>query len=305
MSILAVALLGGRDDGTSRDDTDTGASSQPTSSVATSTTASASATAGSSGSPEASPGPVAVDAVVATTVEGLLVRDAPGIDAARLGTLASGTIGFVAAGPTEADGFPWYAVSAMGLPPNSGCATPIETEPLDCPVWFGWVAGASETGEPWLEVHEIECPTEPVTAEGLILARTNLERLACFGNEPLTFRAWWPEIPDDAGLGLACVGEGQPSGWLLCQNINYTWVTINETEGFGGVGAQISIDPASGLSMPERGTWVEVRVHLDDPAAQGCDEAAGSFDAESPAERYVLDCRAQLVLESVTAVDGP
>ena len=58
--------------------------------------------------------------------------------------------------------------------------------------------------------------------------------------------------------------------------------------------------------MPERGTCVEVRVHLDDPAAQGCDEAAEAFaEPDRPPEQFVLDCRAEAVLEAAQTVDGP
>jgi len=240
-------------------------------------------------------------------VDGLSVRSAPGLDSERLGSLELGAPSWIVDGPTEADGFAWYLVSALGLPPNSGCVGPAETDPFNCPVWFGWVAAASETGEPWLEGwgHDT-CAQAPLTAEALAVGRTALERLQCFGSAPITFRGWWPEVPDDAGLGGACVGQDEPSGWLLCQNINYNLILADETEDFFGLGVRVSIDPASGASMPERGTWVEVRAHLDDPAAQGCDEAANAVvDSDRPDEQLVLDCRAELVLESAQAVDGP
>jgi hypothetical protein len=58
--------------------------------------------------------------------------------------------------------------------------------------------------------------------------------------------------------------------------------------------------------MPERGTWVEVRVHLDDPLAQECDEdASGAPAEERTPEQIVLDCRVEAVLEEAQAVDGP
>ena len=258
--------------------------------------------AGASGAPSA----IAVDSVVATAVEGLSIRQAPSTSAERLGSLELGAISYVAGGPVDADGFRWYLISGFGLPPNTGCAGEPETDPYNCPSWFGWAAAPSEAGETWLAPHQLECPSEPLTAQSLILAQTNLARLACFGAEPLTFRAWWPEIPDDAGLGGACAAQDDPSGWLLCQNVNDSVVMIDETQGDGGVGARVSIDPASGLSMPERGTWIELRIHLDDTAAQGCDDAAAAAgEVDRPPEQYVLDCRAEMVLEAVRAVDGP
>jgi hypothetical protein len=301
--ILLILLLTRGDGGTASGSPTPTASASASGSPSAAPTGGASATA--SGEAPAAPD-LATDIVVATMVESLTVREAPGIDAERLGTLEGGALSFVADGPTEADGFHWYLVSGLGLPPQSGCAGPFETEPFNCPIWFGWVAAASESGEPWLVEHEIACPQEPYTAEGLALARTALERLACLGSEPFTFRGYWPEIPDDAELGGACTAEDSPSGWLICQNINNNTIVIDESQDMFGIGIRISIDPASDATMPERGTWVEVRVHFDDPAAQSCDEdATGASAEERTPEQIVLMCRVEAVLEAAQAVDGP
>lgn len=314
---LVAMLLGGRDDPPD---------SSPSASLSPSPSASATASAQASQSPSAgatasetasatadpasaapTPTPVSLelDATVSTTVDALSVRSGPSTSAERLGSLASGTPAFVAGGPTDADGYRWYLLSGLGLPPNSGCAGPPETEPFTCPVWFGWAAAAGTDGTAWLTLEAEDCPDEPLVAEDLIIGRTNLQRLACFGPDAFTFRAWWPEIPDDAGLGGACASQDEPSGWLLCQNVNSAGIVVDDTEPFGGVGLSVTIDPASDVTMPERGTWVELSVHFDDPAAQGCDEAALAHGGEEPAEQYVLRCRGEMVVESVTAVDGP
>jgi hypothetical protein len=302
---LVAILLGGPDgDGTAASPSASSSASAIPSGSSSSPPSPSVSSSGETAPP--APSEIARDTIVATTVDGLSVRSAPGTGSERLGSLSAGDESFVVEGPTEADGFAWYLVSTLGLPPNSGCAVEqLETDPYNCPVWFGWVAGASDAGEPWLEPVALDCPSQPFTAEGLILARTDLQRLACLGGTPFTFRAWWPEIPDDAGLGGACAAEDRPSGWLLCQNINDNYVTINETEGFGGVGATVSINPASGISMPDRGTWVELRVHLDDPAAQGCSDGAEEVYAEPIPEQAILNCRAEMVLEAVQAVAGP
>jgi hypothetical protein len=305
-TILLVMVLT-RDDGTAS------ASATPTPSVSATASASGSGSPGAStsGTPDTTPSAdlpdqpdLATDTIVATTVANLTVRGAPGLGAERLGTLEDGALSFVAGGPTDADGFRWYLVSGLGLPPNSGCAGDPQTDPYNCPIWFGWVAAASETGEPWLVEQDIACPTDPLTAENLAVGRTALERLACFGSDPITFRGWWPEIPEDAGLGGACAFQEEPSGWLLCQNINYNLILADDTEDFFGIGVKVSIDPATDAAMPDRGTWVEVRVHLDDPAAQTCGEDANAED-ELEAEQLVLTCRAEMALEEAQAVDGP
>lgn len=303
--LLALVLTRGTEDGTAS------GSPSPRPSATSSPSGSAAASASASISAAASPGAPAqpdltADTVVATTVADLTVREAPGLDGQRLGTLEGGALSFLAGGPTDADGFRWYLVSGLGLPPNSGCAGPAETEPYNCPVWFGWVAAASESGEPWLVEHDLACPEEPYSAENLALARTALERLACLGPEPFTFRGYWPEIPDDAGLGGACTSEGTPSGWLICQNINYNTIVIDDAEDMFGIGIRVSSDPAIDVTMPERGTWVELRAHLDDPAAQRCGEdAVGASAEERTPEQIVLNCRVEAVLEEAHAVDGP
>ena len=99
---------------------------------AASTSASPSAAATASAGAPTQPD-LAMDTVVATTVEDLTVRDAPGLDGERLGTLEGGALSFLAGEPTDADGFRWYLVSGLGLPPNTGCAVEPETESVQLP----------------------------------------------------------------------------------------------------------------------------------------------------------------------------
>ena len=260
-----------------------------------------------SATPEPTPGPtatappVAADFVARVAVAGLTLRDAPGLDADSLGTFDEGQVGLVIAGPVVADGYDWYRFSGLGLPPNSGCAFPIEEDPLGCPTWFGWVAAASQDGHAWIEPTSLVCPESPMSMQTLALARGDVERLACHHDGPITVRGWWPELTGN-GLGGACA-SGPPSGWLYCQNINHNLVVIDETE---DIALKVTINPDSGVTMPDRGQWIEVVGHYDDPAAQGCDENAalnGGLD-EDP-DRIVLTCRTHLVVESARPVNGP
>ncbi|MGZ8564084.1 MAG: hypothetical protein ACXWWU_10755 [Candidatus Limnocylindria bacterium] len=307
--VLAILVLGGGRD-------DPGASKEPSPSIAASVEPrdSASATPSVSDAPTSSPSAeaqpsvapieLALDTIVVTTVDDLTVRAAAGTGAERLGSVANGAPSYVAGGPVDADGYRWYLVSGLQLPPNTGCAGPFETDPYNCPVWFGWVASGSPDGTAWLEAQPQECAEAPFEFEEIVIGVTDLMRLACFGSDAFTFRAWWPEIPDDAGLGGACVQDA-PSGWLICHTM-YDVVMIDDSQDFGGIGLGVSIDPASGVSMPERGTWLELTVHLDDPTAQSCDDdAVGVMAEEQMPEAWVLFCRGKMVVESVTAVDGP
>jgi hypothetical protein len=310
-AVMAFLVFGG--------DGDDGASPSPSASASASASASpsigasaspstpASAEASASAGPTPTPVSLEVDAIVATTVGELSVRGEPSTGATRLGSLALGTPGFVAGGPVDADGYRWYLLSGLGLPPNTGCAGPIENDPFNCPVWFGWVAAASPDGAPWLTDDAgdaDECAPTPIEFEEIVIGVTDLMRLHCYGSDPFTYRAWWPEDAGDPGA--ACASQDVPTGWLICQQTNENLVTIAEDQGSDGIGLKVSIDPASGVTMPERGTWVELTVHLDDPAAQSCgDEALGADAEDRSPEQIVLFCRGQMVVESATAVDGP
>jgi hypothetical protein len=274
------------------------ASPGATPSATASPTASATEPASSS-SPAASA--IVIDRLARPTVNSLTLRARPGTAGAQLGTIDAGQLGFVVAGPASADGYAWYQLAGVGLPPSAGCEPPVVTTPFSCPDWLGWVA-AGQPGQPWLEATTLPCPASLMNLDALV-NETALERLACYGSTPIRFRGWWPQIPPGAGLGGTCGATPKPSpAWLFCQNINYNGLVISESAGFEGVGLKISIDPASGVTMPTRGQWVEVVAHLDDRAAQDCTPAGGG---EQDPVKVVLTCRGELVAESVKPVVGP
>jgi hypothetical protein len=250
---------------------------------------------------------IGIDSLVRSTVNSLRVRTEPTTAGVALGTINKGQLGFVVAGPVSADGYAWYQVSAVGLPPNAGCEPPVRTNPFTCPNWLGWVASGQPGGQPWLEAATLSCPASPMNLETLVEpgpegATTALERLACYRSTPIRFRAWFPQIPPDAGLGGACGAVAPNPAWLMCQGLYYNHLVTSESAGFEGVGLQISIDPASGVTMPPRGQWVEVVAHLDDPAARDCAPLGGG---DQDPVRVVLTCRGELVADSVNPVAGP
>ncbi|MEP6808347.1 MAG: hypothetical protein ABI978_07070, partial [Chloroflexota bacterium] len=256
--------------------------------------------------PTASPSPAAgaivIDGLAKSTVDGLRVRATPGTAGAQLGTIDTGVMGFVLAGPVSADGYVWYQLAALGLPPNAGCEPPFLTTPFNCPDWLGWVAAGQPGSQTWLAPTTLPCPASPMNLEALfnvpaLGTLTPVERLACYGSTSIRVRGWWPQIPDGAGLGGLCEGVVPPNpAWLVCQNINYNGLAISESAGFDGAGMKISIDPATGVTMPPRGQWVEVVGHLDDPAARDCAPVASG---DQDPVRVVLTCRSELVAESV------
>ena len=299
-SVLAVFLLT-RDDGTP-------AASGDPSPGTSSPSESASASAGGSAGPTASAsagagGEFPPDAIVAIAVEALTLRETAGLEGDAVWLLPEGTLGFVIDGPVEADGLAWYELSGMGLPYASGCITPEPGGLLEaCPAWLGWVAAVAEDGTAYLApAAPPQCPEPPFTIESLSEMQSTL-RLICFDAEPMTFRAWWPEEPDDVGQGgAACPAADTELAWLVCHNTSDNGLNADPSE--PGRRLTASIDPASAVEMPDRGQWVEVTGHFDDPAAQGCGDVAELIGSDQGA--VVFDCRLQLVLSAVAPTAAP
>jgi hypothetical protein len=252
---------------------------------------------------------ILIDGLAKSTVNALRVRAEPTTAGVVLGTIDAGQLAFVVAGPVSADGYAWYQLSAVGLPANAGCEPPVQTTPFSCPDWLGWVAGGEPGGRAWLEATTLACPASPMNRDALVSEpgptgpQTALERLACYRSTPIRFRAWWPEIPSDAGLGGTCGNVLAPNPmWLMCPGLFDNGLVISETAGFDGVGLQVSIDPASAVTMPTRGQWVEVVAHLDDSGARDCAPLGGG---EQDPVRVVLTCRSELVVDSVAPIAGP
>jgi hypothetical protein len=244
---------------------------------------------------------------VETTAELLTVRAEPGTDAVGLGTLALGSVSYVAAGPMEADGYAWYALSGLGLPPATGCGPDSDgTDPFECPIWFGWVAGAAEDGSPWLVVSTAECSEPAAELQELTLARAPLELLRCYGSpqgtpgeaqpgRDLSVRAWLPAQP---GAPAEPCEAPEPIAWLACPQTVLGWDQASPDV----IRAAIPPADAGGVSLPASEQWVRVTAHFDDPAAVEC--GGGAEDATDEL-RVVLACRSTLVITAVEPAPAP
>jgi len=246
-------------------------------------------------------GALDIGSVVVPVVEGVTLREEPGTDGARIGILSAGSQNIVVEGPVEADGYAWYRLAAVGLPPASGCITPIVTTPLSCPVWYGWAAaGDPDDGSAWFVATEVDCP-DPETESTEFLSLPFRLPLVCYGDDETTFTAFYPEL-DDAGLGGACAAD--PSvAWLYCANIAYD--TVWATDAYTGPQQRLFVDPDSGVVLPERGQWLRITGSFDHPDAAGCAEAnqeVGLFDDDATA---VLYCRANFVVTAVEVTSAP
>jgi hypothetical protein len=121
-----------------------------------------------------------------------------------------------------------------------------------------------------------------------------LTPLACFGSRSITIRGYWPAAP--AGEAGVCP-VSQDLRWIACPESADRLLDHATQDVFGGL-TVVTLAMPTGIVMPERGQWVEVSGHYDDPAAQGC--SYGDIPEQS-----VLWCRAQFVVDEARPVSGP
>lgn len=243
-----------------------------------------------------------VGSVVVPVVEGVTLREDPGTGGARIGILSAGSQNIVVEGPVEADGFAWYRLAAIGLPPASGCITPVETNPLSCPDWYGWAAAGNPVdGSAWFVPTETDCPDPDAETNAFLSLPLRLP-LVCYGAEEITFTAFYPELPDDAGLGGACA---DPSvGWLYCANITYDVVWPSET--YTGAAAQLYVDPTGGVDLPDRGQWLRITGAYDHPDSAECARAnREGIGLYADDDHAALACRTHLVVSEVEVTSAP
>jgi hypothetical protein len=264
--------------------------------------------------PTPSPSPAAsaivIDGLARSTVNGLRVRATAGTSGAQLGTIDTGQPGFVVAGPVSADGYAWYQLAGVGregfLPNAPDCGPPAQTTPFVCPDWLGWVAAGPPGGKAWLEPTTLPCPASPMNLDALfkvpapLASRTALERLACYGSSSIRVRGWFPEIPEGTVLGACGAVTNSSPAWMVCWDSQDNGLVVSESAGLDSALLKVMINPATGVTMPARGQWVEVVGHFDDPAAHDCVLAN-----EGDVFGDVLTCRTEFVAESVNPVAGP
>jgi hypothetical protein len=259
-------------------------------------------TAVASASPSPAQG-ISVGMMVTPVVEGVTLRESPGTAGTRIGTLAQGPPNYVVDGPVDADGYTWYQLSGPGLPPASGCITPVPTDPLECPTWFGWAAVADPDDEgAWFAPTSVDCP-DPAEETDAFIRLQQILLLACYGDAELTFEAFYSELPEGGLGGTDCTGETAIM-WLYCLDQGYYQVTSSP----GAMAMTLFVDPASGVTLPERGSWLLITGAFDHPDAARCAAAALDDNKQSPLpdpEQAVLGCRTHFVVTAVEETAAP
>ena len=244
-----------------------------------------------------------VGSVVAPVLEGVTLREDPGTDGRRIGNLAAGSQNIVIEGPVEADGFAWYRLAAVGLPPASGCITgPFAENPMSCPIWYGWAAaGNPEDGSAWFVSTDVECPAPDTETQKFLLLPFRLP-LVCYGTEEITFTAYYPEL-DDSGPAGVCAADATVA-WLYCANLAHHAVWATET--YTGPQTRLHVDPASGVELPETGQWLRITGRYDHPAAADCDEAEEEVELYGgDPDLAILACRTSFAVSEVEVTSAP
>lgn len=241
------------------------------------------------------PGPLQVNAFATVLADDLVVRSSPsvGTDSKVLAPhLTVGRRVFVLDGPVAGSGYDWYLVDP--LPPGS------DTFPH-----FGWVAAASLDGVPWIAGLTLACPALPVTI-GQITAIFDLERVACFGNVPLSFEGYAWSMP----------AADWPADWWTSPS----WLLPLVHQEFVGDynhGLAVVYAPGSDIARtpdelvddpPGNGIRYRITGHFNDPAAVSCrqrwrDPVTGRTQ-ERPPELVRLACRAQFVVTERESLEG-
>lgn len=113
------------------------------------------------------------------------------------------------------------------------------------------------------------------------------ERLDCFGNRSLSFRAY---VSSMVGISTCSITPDPGDGWLnVCAGPRRLLVANPDDED----GVLAFIPPQMSPSDVPADRWVDVLGHFDDPAAQSCGVQGGL----TPDPGQVEACRSAFVLE--------
>ena len=207
------------------------------------------------------------------------VHEAPNPASAVVGEFAAGdevvvTADFDAAritgpifGPVTAAGLTWF--------------------PVYKGIVQGWVGAASEAD---FTVVVVTCPEAESIALPELAAMTPGERLACFGNTPITLTG--PVAV--SGIGGTVSGSWEPR-WLA-----------GPIRTFIGLDDQMDLTVAPDVTLPEAAdttVQLEITGHFDDPAADDCEVTAQEAETPEDAAAVTLYCRTTFVLTDFTELD--
>ena len=241
--------------------------------------------------------------VVRVLVDGLRVREQAMVDSNAKMTLQAGdllvvgpTFGYRAFGPSTEDGYTWYPVGVLGtqdLPAPGG-------DPMEF-VEVGAVA-VGEGDIAWVELLDPRCTDDEPTLQHLS-SLTEWERLACYGNEQITFEG----VLGCGGCGGFVGGEFTPE-WLAHPN-NYDLISVEPQDFIGPMALHWSPDGPERLAEePGVAPILRVTGHFDDAASAECSHTwvTNTFgvQAETTTDPAIseLFCRTNFVVDSYEVI---
>jgi hypothetical protein len=132
--------------------------------------------------------------------------------------------------------------------------------------------------------------------------------IACFGDAPISFRAWsapcdWCGQDPGQDLNPAWLGYGMSNQLIFS--------LLGDRDGSDYPILDAHLPPSLALQPEWVGAWIEVTGHFDDPAALTCTyDAPDVPDALNGWWYYsgawvVNDCRQRFVIDAVAVVEGP
>ncbi len=218
--------------------------------------------------------------MVDVVVDGLQIRAEPGLNATVLFTAQAGSRFYVYPyGPVVLDGLHWYRLGTMG----------------DAVLW----AAAGSATEQYLELAPVACPAADPDLATVIDMSNDWDRLACFGDRPLTFTGTYG--CGECGGTSAVPSLYEPS-WLAAPAYTPLWVEW----GVGGI-LELHIAPDSGLVFPPEGSVVRLNGHFNDSESTTC--VISLYDGEQvrPLDPRTADlyCRERFVVDTfeITGTD--
>jgi hypothetical protein len=206
----------------------------------------------------------------AVTLDGLRVREQPGLNAAVVDTLPAGTVIDVTGwwGPIVVDGIDWYSVFYDGRRKS------------------GYAAAGSD-GNRYLELLPPRCEDgEPDLAA--LLRITEWEQLACFGDRSLTVTGTYGCLV----CGSYMPGRYEPM-WLAFPGLlSYLGSSPDAV-------LTLHFPPEAGLESPPNASIVRVTGHFNDPTSTTCVvEAPGEPVVSVDPAIAELYCREQFVVDA-------
>ena len=241
--------------------------------------------------PTSTPVPVAGGGGIAEVVTNdLVVRSLPEISDRSVidrVMLDVGKLLFVLDGPVAADGYDWYHVQPFDKADSFRIRWPTA----------GWVAAASQQGEPWVVDRVTACPQSTEIEMDRLAKLHPLEALACFGDRTIRVR----------GRDMICPGAVPDETPVPNYTIGPEWLGLGQGCALHGAAGRVVYGAATlyfapGVLETVPFGWAWLSGQFDHSAAQSCVLRRQAGDPDLPAAPDLEDVQTVLLCRSHFAV---